>query len=190
MLPFPLLRLLPVAVLLLAAPRTARADMSSWLSFGGGYSLENNLNTSVYDRATVFDYLLGVGSSPKSPFVFGGLVRGVTRFHMGTDLGFALRLTTGGFARGDWGVAVEAGPVARWWKDRAYGWYPMQAVLTVGAPWGFQLAMGTDFWSIPGGQQANGYFAVLEIDLLRLTVMRQGSSDSWWKNPSPAGGRD
>jgi hypothetical protein len=26
------------------------------------------------------------------------------------------------------------------------------------------------------------------VDLLRLTVMRQGSSERWWYNPAPAGG--
>jgi hypothetical protein len=36
---------------------------------------------------------------------------------------------------------------------------------------------------------ARGLVAVLEIDLLRLTVMRRGATDHYWENPSPAGGR-
>jgi hypothetical protein len=30
---------------------------------------------------------------------------------------------------------------------------------------------------------------MLEFDILRFTLMRQGSTDAWWKNPSPAGGK-
>ena len=175
---------------LLAAPAVARADVSSWLALGPGYTLQNNRTTSNVDRASLLSYSLGVGSTPKSPVVFGGILRGVTNFTMGTDLGFALRGASGGFARGDWGFALDAGVVGRWWGGHAYGRYPYRGVLTLGGLWGLQLGLGADFGSVSGNEPANGYFAVLEIDLLRLTVMRQGSSDAWWPNPSPAGGRD
>jgi hypothetical protein len=77
----------------------------------------------------------------------------------------------------------------RWWRAGAYGRYPIQAILLLGAPWGVQLALGADVWNLGGDPQAAGGFALLEIDLLRFTLMRQGSTDALWKNPSPAGGR-
>jgi hypothetical protein len=52
-----------------------------------------------------------------------------------------------------------------------------------------QLGVGGDIWSIGDAPAARGAVAILEIDLLRLTVMRQGATDRWWENPSPAGGR-
>ena len=58
-----------------------------------------------------------------------------------------------------------------------------------GAPWGLQLGVGANLFSLDGGTSAQGAVALLEIDLLRLTVMRQGATDRWWENPSPAGGR-
>jgi hypothetical protein len=62
-------------------------------------------------------------------------------------------------------------------------------VLTLGAPWGVQLAVAGQMWSLDGGTSAQGVFVALEIDLLRLTLMRQGTGEQWWPNPNPAGGR-
>ena len=63
-------------------------------------------------------------------------------------------------------------------------------MLIGGAPWGLQLAVGGELFRIAGNDaQARGVVALLEIDLLRLTVMRQGATDRYWENPSPAGGR-
>ncbi len=42
--------------------------------------------------------------------------------------------------------------------------------------------------SVSEGHPAQGFFAALEIDLLRFTVTRQGSTERWWPNPVPAGG--
>ncbi len=172
-----------------AAAVPARADVSSWLALGGGYSLERNEVAAYTDRASAFSALLGVGTSPRAPIVAGGVFRMLTHFSMGTDLGLAPRVATGGFARGDWGFAVDVGPTARWWGGGQYATYPLQGVLTLGAPWGLELALGADILNLEGPPAARGGFAVLEIDLLRLTVMRQGSTDSIWKNPFPAGGR-
>jgi hypothetical protein len=133
---------------------------------------------------------LGVGSSPRAAFVAGGLFRSVTYFGLGTDLGLALRLATGGFARGQFGIAADAGMVARWWNGGDFGRYPFQGVLTLGAPWGLGLAVGAQLGTIDDAPSATGGFAILEIDLLRLTVMRQGATDRIWFNQSPAGGRD
>jgi hypothetical protein len=168
--------------------RDARADVTSWMAIGGGYAAQLNQDTSTRDRATTLTYSIGVGSSPLAPLVLGGLLRGTTMFTLGTDLGLALRAASGGFARGDWGVALDAGALWRPWRGGSYGRWPLQTVLTGGSPWGFQLAVGAELTSISGGTAAQGFFAAIELDLLRLTVDRQGSSERWWKNPTPAGG--
>ncbi len=181
---------LVIAVVTAVSARTsdARADVSSWMAVGGGGSAQLNHDTSSRDFAPSFTYSLGVGSSPLSPFVLGGLARIQTSFGLGTDVGLAIRASTGGFARGDWGLAIDAGALWRPWRGGDYGEWPIQGVLTGGTPWGLQIALGAEVWSVSGGTPAQGFFAALEIDLLRLTVTRQGSSEHWWPNPSPAGG--
>ncbi len=146
--------------------------------------------TPSRDWAPAFTYSIGAGSSPLAPFVAGILFRGTTMFTIGTDVGVAARFSTGGFARGDWGVALDAGAMWRSWGQGTDGNWPLQAVLTLGAPWGFQLALGSTFWSIDGVASSPGFYAALEIDLLRLTVTRQGATEHWWPNPNPAGGHD
>lgn len=172
------------------APKTARADVSSWFAVGSGASLQRDGRANSNETVVPLSLSLGVGSSPRSSVVVGGLFRTVTHFGLGTDLGLALRVTSGGFARGDWGLAVDAGMVARWWNDGDFGRYPFQGVLTLGAPWGLGLALGGQFGTLDNNPSAKGGFAMLELDLLRLTVMRQGSTDAIWFNPVPAGGRD
>lgn len=173
----------------LLTPSTARADVTSWLALGGGYSLQYGTPESRTDRAVTLSYSLGVGSSPRASWVVGGILRGTSLLSMGTDLGLAARVATGGFARGQWGAAFDAGVVGRWWRHGDYGDYPLRFVLTGGAPWGLQLAVGADVASVSGGTPGRGFFGLIEIDLLRVTVMRQGATDAWWRNPAPAGGR-
>jgi hypothetical protein len=176
------------AALVLIAP-AAQADLTSWLSLGGGYSLSYDGVASRLDKAAVFSGTMGVGSTPISPVVVGGVIRTATRFGLGTDVGLMARVTSGGFSRGDWGFGGDFGASMRWWGSGDYGRYPLQAVLLGGAPWGFQLAVGADLVNLGGQPPARGGFVLLEFDLLRFTLMRQGSTDTWWKNPSPAGGR-
>jgi len=168
----------------------ARADVSSWLAVGGGATAQLAQGATTRDVAGTFNYSLGVGSSPRAPFVVGVLYRGTTMVGLGTDLGAAVRLATGSFARGSWGLALDAGVVWRTWGSGTYGDSPLQGVLTFGSPWGLQLATGAELWSLDGGVAAQGFFAALEIDLLRLTLMRQGPSERWWPNPNPAGGHE
>jgi hypothetical protein len=176
------------AAALIASP-DARADVTSWLAVGGGGVVERRQPSSTRDLAAALTYSVGVGSSPQAPVVVGGLFRGKTMFGLGTDLGVAVRAASGGFARGQWGVALDAGALWRPWRGGDYGDWPLQAVVTGGSPWGLQLAVGADLWSVSGGTSAQGIFAAVEIDLLRLTVMRQGATERWWPNPNPAGGR-
>jgi hypothetical protein len=158
------------------------------MALGGGYTAQRNASTATRDRATAMTYSIGVGSSPLAPMVFGGLFRGQTFFGLGTDIGVAARAATGGFARGNWGLALDAGALWRPWRGGSYGEWPLQGVLTGGSPWGFQIALGAELTSVSRGTAAQGFFAALEIDLLRLTVMRQGPTERWWPNPAPAGG--
>jgi hypothetical protein len=185
--PRALLVLLTAASLLIA--QRASADLSSWLSLGGGYSLSYDQSRDNLFRTGAFSGTIGVGSTPISPVVVGGVFRFTTRFNLGTDVGLMARVTSGGFARGDWGFGVDVGPSMRWWKGGDYGRYPLQAALLGGLPWGLQLAVGADVVNLGGSPPARGGFVLLEFDLLRFTLMRQGSTDAWWKNPSPAGGR-
>lgn len=168
----------------------ARADASSFLSVGGGYGLKHSESRDFYDRATAMSLGIGVGSSPRAPVVVGGLLRSTTYFTLGTDLGVSARVATGGFARGQWGFALDLGPSWRAWRGAGdHGRFPLNGMLIVGAPWGVQLAVGGEMYDLAGSPPARGAVALLELDLLRLTVMRQGATDRWWENPSPAGGR-
>jgi hypothetical protein len=181
---------LSAVVTLLVTSSPARADVTSWLALGGGYGLERNVVGNSTDGAGSFSALLGVGSTPRARWVLGGVFRSVTYFGLGTDISLSGRVATGGFARGDWGAAIDLGLGYRYWRGGDYGQFPVHGVLTLGAPWGIELAIGADAFSLSGDPQARGGFALLEIDLLRLTLMRQGSTDKSWRNPAPAGGRE
>lgn len=173
-----------------AAPRAARADVSSWFTGGGGYGVARSESQGEYSRATALSFSIGVGSTPTSSVVVGGLLRTTTYFTLGTDLDLSARVASGGFARGQWGLAFDIGPGWRSWARRSdYGGFPMHAMVVGGAPWGLQLGVGANLLNLDGGTSSQGAIALLEIDLLRLTVMRQGATDRWWENPSPAGGR-
>ncbi len=184
---------LAVAVVFAAlagSAREARADVSSWMAIGGGSTEQLNRDTSNRDVAAALSYSIGVGSSPLSSIVVGGLLRGQIFLGLGTDLGLAARVATGGFARGDWGLALDAGVLWRPWRSGDYGEWPLQGVLTGGTPWGLQLALGADVWSVSGGTQAQG---LLRGDRDRLPAIHRRPSgprgEHWWPNPRAAGGQ-
>jgi hypothetical protein len=188
-------RALPLAACAIAvavlACRDARADVTSWLALGGGATAQIPAGSTTPDTAGAFTWSVGVGTTPRFPIVVGMMYRGATYPGLGTDLGLpSLRLATGGFARGDWGIALEGGTLYRTWGNGAFGRWPIQEILTVGSPWGFQLALGGQEGDISGIPAGTGFFAAIELDLLRLTVGRQGSSERWWPNPNPAGGHE
>jgi len=188
-LPLPLV-LGPLALLaLLANERDAHAEPTTWLSLGGGYAFEHNGVQNFDARATVFTAALGAGTSANHPFVFGGIFRETTYLTLGTDISLSARITTGGFARGDWGVGIDLGVAGRWWQNQDYGHFPVRAALVLGAPFGFQLDVGSEFSDVTGDHPtARGGFALLEFDFLRLTVNRSGNTTSGWPNPSVANG--
>jgi hypothetical protein len=173
------------------APGEVRADVSSWMAVGGGYTaqlLAAPTGGWSGNWVPAVGYSIGVGSSSSAREVVGGLIRGETFIGLGTDLGAAARFASGSFARGDWGVALDIGAAWRSWQNSVYGEWPIQAVLTAGSPWGLQLALGVEVSNVPGASPSDGIFLTIEVDFLRLTVMRQGSSERWWYNPAPAGG--
>ncbi len=176
-----------------AISTSAHAEPTSWLAVGGGVSLQHNGNPAsglvkVNDVVGAFTASIGVGTSADHALVVGGIFRTVTHWDLGTDLGLAARFASRGFCRGGFGVAVDLGVVGRFWEQGRYGEYPLQGVVTLGVPWGFQAGVGVQVLNLSGSPQARGGFVVLELDLLRLTVMRQGSGTSAWKNVAPAGG--
>jgi hypothetical protein len=161
---------------ILQAP-SAWADVSSWLFVGGGPSWISQ-QKSAYELRGSMQVDLGVGSPTSNPVVIGMLARATPYFGRGTDLSLAARMATRGFAVGDWGFALDAGGYERWWGAGSVGGL---ASLSVGAPYGFTLAMNTSF-----GTNDNRTFGVmLGIDVLRLTVYRLGG-ESFWYNPRPA----
>src|SRR4029077_1107987 len=85
------------------------AEGSSWFSFGSGAAVQQAQGAASRNVAGAMTYSIGVGSTPIAPVVVGVLYRGTTMVGLGTDVGGALRLATGGFARGDWGLALDAG---------------------------------------------------------------------------------
>jgi hypothetical protein len=186
------LALAPSAALVLlgATERDARADVSSFLAVGGGGSAQLAQGNGSYDTAGAITYSVGVGTSSLAPVVGALMYRGATYVNLGTDIGATLRLATGGFARGSWGVALDGGVLWRTWGNGAYASSPFLGVLTLGGPWGFQLAFQSTFYDLGGETSALGFTAALEIDLLRLTVTRQGPTERWWPNPNPAGGHE
>jgi hypothetical protein len=186
-----------LAVFLVAAPafalvcasNDAHAEPTSFLSVTSGYALEHDAVARVDNSAAALSFAVGVGTSPNSSFVVGGMFRTTTYFTLGTDIGIALRLASGGFARGEWGLALDAGAGFRTWGNGDSGKWPLQARIIGGAPWGLELSVGGDFWNLAGdGPYARGVNVVAGIDLLRLTIMRQGSTERFWENRHPVGG--
>jgi hypothetical protein len=176
------------AALITATTATAaRADVTSWLAVGGGYGFQTNDATATTDTAPALTASLGVGSSPERRLIAGGVFRTVTHFGLGTDASLSARLATQGFVRGGFGVAADLGAAYRPWRSGNYGDVPLQGIITIGFPAGLQLGLGGTFWNLTQDHPALGAFAVLEVDLLRLTLMRRGVLDEYWPNPSAAG---
>mgnify|MGYP000072948726 CR=1 FL=1 len=177
------------ALAALATPASARADVTSWLALGGGGGVQrhntDNGNGTV-DAAPNFSASLGVGSSPNPPVIVGGVFRALVHFGLGTDISLSMRVASRGFVRGGFGVAFDVGPAYRFWRKGDYGTYPLQGVLTIGLPIGLQVGLGGHFWSLDNVNPAVGAFAVVELDLLRLTLMRK-DLEQYWPNPSAAG---
>lgn len=184
-------RLAPLAfaIAALGVAASARADVTTWLALGAGAAVDHATSPHATNVNPAFSASMGVGSDPAHALVVGGVFRSMTRFNEGTDINLSLRVTTGSFSRGDWGVGLDLGPGLRLWSNNQFGTYPLQGALLLGAPWGLQATLGCDIVNLEGQPASIGGYALIEFDLLRFTVMRQGSTDAQWKNPLPAGGR-
>lgn len=160
----------------LALPRTAHADVSSWFFAGGGLaSLEEG---KASDRYGALRFQLGIGSSPDAPIVIGGVAHTLSYFGAGTDVGLTARAATGGFVRGGWGFALDAGGYERWWGRGSSGFLGSVAL---GAPWGLQAVFDFEM----GTNDVRSYAAFIGVDLLRLTVYRT-TGTGIFPNPLPA----
>jgi hypothetical protein len=171
-----------------ALPASARAEPTSWVAVGGGYALERQRVVGLNDTSFALDGVVGVGSPATNPVVVGGVFRAIGYVGLlGVDMSVALRVATRGYCVGDWGLALDLGAVARLWGGGAYGSYPLQGTLTLGAPFGLQLVAGLNWFDVSLQKpSAEGGFVALELDFLRLTSMRTGETTKVWSNPAPA----
>jgi hypothetical protein len=167
---------LPAAVIGLVTTSfsvTAGADTASWFSLAGGLGTFSEGGTRQYPGALQLE--LGMGSPAANAVVVGAVVKSLSYFGSGTDLAFTLRGASGGFARGGFGFAIDAGGYQRWWGDDSTGFL---GALVLGGPFGLQLTGTTE----QGTNNVRAYTALFGIDLLRLTVYR-GVSGGYWPNP-------
>jgi hypothetical protein len=174
---------------LLAIPVSAHAEPTSWVAVGGGYALERQRVVGENDTSFALDAAVGVGTPPTGPLVVGGVFRAVGYVGglFGVDMSVAARVATRGYCVGDWGLALDLGPGVRLLGGGQYGSYPLQGTLTLGAPFGLQLAAGVSWFDVALQKpSAEGGFVALELDFLRLTSMRTGETTKVWSNPAPA----
>jgi hypothetical protein len=165
------------ALAALVSTRPARADVASWVYVGGGAtSLRQSDLPSRVDKTLSIE--TGMGTSPAHVVSVGGLFKLNALFGNGADLGLSLRVATQGFVTGRFGLALDAGPYARFWGPGSTGG---QAALVLGAPWGITLSLGGGV----GSHEARQFGATLGIDFARLTVYRL-SGENWFQNPNPA----
>jgi hypothetical protein len=172
---------LGAAVLLLGSTAPARADVSSWFYLGGGIASAQFAGGSTGHPGTLA-VEIGVGSPPDKTVIVGGLFKSFSYFGDGTDFAVALRGASGGFVRGGFGWAVDAGAYERLWGENSTGFL---GAIVLGVPFGFQLAATTE----QGSHDVRVYGATIGLDFLRLTVYRT-AAQSYWPNPFPAGRLD
>lgn len=168
---WPLAALAPIVVW----SNPARAQASSWLYVGGGAGV---IEREERESHGALQLDAGLGTSATHPVVVGALFRLQSYFGAGADVGVLSRFVTRGFARGDFGVGIDAGVYQRWWGEDSRG---LAGNLVLGAPWGITLIAGA---SLGTGDQRS-YFGSLGIDLARLTVHRH-SGLNWFPNPMRA----
>jgi len=163
---------LGLAAVGVTSARHVRADVSSWVSVAAGPAVAVEDDGTDWYPSLKLD--AGLGSPPSGALIVGGGFRLGALFGFGTDLGVALRVATGGYARGGWGVAADLGPYHRFAHESDGG----VATLTLGAPWGLILA-GSGSLGADGTTTAG---LLLGLDFARLTAHRT-TGQKWWPNP-------
>jgi hypothetical protein len=156
----------------------ARADAATWFHTGAGAVAFKHGADSDVKLAPSLAFDLGVGTTTRADYIFGGYFRVLPMIGEGADLALMARFANQDFQQGWFGFAFDAGAYQRFWGDKSTG-FMGQAVL--GGPFGLQLAaLGSvgshSSWSVGG---------TLGIDLVRLVVDRQHHTD-WWPNPRPS----
>lgn len=156
----------------------ARADVASWMFVGAGWSRVQD--TAVGEGSDYPAVLVdvGLGTSPAAPLVIGGVLHGSGHIGFGSDWGGALRLTTGGYSRGHWGLGLDVGAQYRFGeRPGAVG----STRLLLGGPWGLGVSAGAAY----GPEDVATFTVVLGVDFARLTVHRT-SGTNWLPNPHPS----
>ncbi len=182
----PLALVLATAFFLTAS--LAHAEPTSWLAAGPGLSEQyDNLdkrNNGTFAIATA----IGLGTEPTHPVVVGGVFRTLTSLGLGTDVSLSARAATAGFALGEWGVALDVGVAARWWRYQDYGHFPLQVIGVIGVPAGLQLEAGLQIWDVTGDSPtAKGGFVAVTLDLFRLASKTAHAQRSFFgSSPPPA----
>lgn len=153
----------------------ALADVSSWMFVGGGAADLRFSEDLPSQNPIALQLDAGFGSAATNPIVVGFAAKAWTFLDHGTDLGLALRLTTAGYSRGTWGVALDLGATQRFWGE--FSKTLPSASLSIGLPWGLTLA------ATAGSNFADTQSAVLTlgVDWARLTAHRT-AGNSWWRN--------
>lgn len=149
---------------------------------GAGWSRvqETNLGEGSDFSALLFN--AGFGTNPAAPWVLGGVLQGGANFGFGSEWGGALRITSGGYSRGTWGLAFDVGPQYRVGEHAgAIG----SGRLSVGGPWGLALNAGASY----GEDEVATFTVALGVDFARLTVHRTSGLD-WFPNPYPSPPRE
>lgn len=158
------------AVGLRASP--AAADASSWVSTAAGPAIVADADDERLVPLLRFD--AGIGTSPARSWIFGGGFQLGAHLGQATDLGAGLRLATGPYARGDWGLALDLGAYHRLARVSD----GLAGALTLGAPWGVVIAAN----GTVGTEEAWTLGLVMGLDFARLTAHRT-SGQQWWPNP-------
>lgn len=156
----------------------ARADVASWMFVGAGWSRvqDTGIGEGSDYPAVLVD--VGLGTSAAAPLVIGGVLHGSGHIGSGSDWGAALRLTTGGYSRGNWGLGLDIGPQYRFGERPG----PVgSARLLFGGPWGLGVSAGASY----GPEDVATFTVVLGVDFARLTVHRTSGVD-WLPNPHPS----
>jgi hypothetical protein len=170
---------LSAAAALSGLARPAQAEVSSWASVSSGPTWldAGGYPSRGFETVGSLTMQAGMGTSPATKFIGGGLFHLQTHFGKGTDLGLLGRVATQGFVLGNWGAALDLGGYARFWGDGSEG---ALGYLSLGAPWGITLSAGGGL----GTNDARQFGVLLGVDFARLTVFRS-SGTQWFPNPYP-----
>lgn len=167
-----------------AVSSSAGAQATSWLYMGGGSSISRasssaDTSSSARNVRSLVQLDVGLGVPADQSFVWGGIATMQLHGNDNIDLGFLARGTTGGYARGDYGLGFDIGVVRRLWAESKTT--ALIANLVFGGPWGLTLSAGATV----AGRQDSTLQVSLGIDFARLTVHRT-SGLNWFPNPLPS----